>query len=116
MILSNGSHVLIVHRRLFENDNTRFFIGIVLGYEVGIVKVQGHTFIKDAFSGEFIEKRDKRTKIFSIASGTLFVYELPTDLQIDSLTLSADRNGGMRLTDGINFSMDLTEVPHKVPE
>ncbi|GJL55474.1 MAG: hypothetical protein NPIRA02_26060 [Nitrospirales bacterium] len=116
MILSNGSKVLVVHRRLFADDQTRYFIGTVLGYENGIAKVKGHTYIKDSLNGEFVERRDDRIKIFSIASGTLIVYELPADLLLDTVTLLVGSAGSICLTDGSEFSMDLTEITHKSSE
>jgi len=56
MILQEGDKIMVVHRRLFENDKARYFIGIVDGYENGIIKVSGHTWIKEQF-GEFFEAR-----------------------------------------------------------
>ena len=49
-MLERGNKRLIVHRRLFEKDTPRFFIGEVEAYESGILKVKGFTFVKDVFS------------------------------------------------------------------
>lgn len=41
MILTQGSKVLICHRRLFEEDQPRLFVGIADAYEDGLAKVAG---------------------------------------------------------------------------
>ena len=112
-MLEQGEKVLIVHRRMFEKDSPRFFVGEVQDYEQGIVKVKGYTFVKDMFSGNMQKKSDLRTKVMSIVSGTLIVYQLPVIVLLDSVTFSRDQDGGLVLTDGGGFSMDMSEVVHK---
>ena len=72
-MLEQGEKLLIVHRRLFEKDNPRFFVGEVQVYEAGIAKVKGYTFVKDLFTGNFTKKLELRTKLLAIASGTFLV-------------------------------------------
>jgi hypothetical protein len=112
-MIEQGEKVLIVHRRMFENDTPRFFVGEVQAYEQGIVKVKGYTFVKDVFSGNMTKKSDLRTKVMSIVSGTLIVYQLPVIVLLDSVTFSRDQDGGLVLTDGGGFSMDMSEAGHK---
>jgi hypothetical protein len=108
MILSSGSKVLIVHRRLFEDDHPRFFVGQIDAYENGIAKVTGFTFAFDIFDGHFDKKIDQRTKIFSITSGNVFFYELPRDVKIPNLKFEHERHF-VHLIDGAGFKMDLSE-------
>ena len=112
-MLERGEKLLIVHRRLFENDSPRFFVGEVEAYEQGIAKVKGYTFVKDMFSGNMKKKSDLRTKVMSIVSGALIVYQLPVVVLLDSVTFSLDQDGGLVLTDGGGFSMDMSEALHK---
>ncbi|MCC5826871.1 hypothetical protein [Alkalimonas sp.] len=107
-MLQPNTLVLISYRRLFQEDDSRFFLGKVEAYQDGIVKVCGHTILKDGVSGTMKEKSDCRTKLFSISSGTLIVYELPANLQLNDLHFHSQ---GIRLTltDHASFSMDLTE-------
>jgi len=112
-MLELGEKLLIVHRRLFEKDAPRFFVGEVQKYEQGIVKVKGYTFVKDLFSGNMKRKSDLRTKVMSIVSGALIVYQLPVVVLLDSVTFSLDQDGGLVLTDGGGFSMDMSEALHK---
>lgn len=74
-------------------------MGEVLIYEAGIVKVKGYTFVKDMFSGNMQKKSDLRTKVMSIVSGTLIVYQLPVTALLDSMRFSLDQDGGLVLTD-----------------
>lgn len=46
-MLEQGEKLLIVHRRLFDKDTPRFFIGEVEAFETGLAKVKGYTFVKD---------------------------------------------------------------------
>jgi hypothetical protein len=108
MVLHSGQKVLIVHRRLFEADHPRYFVGQVDGYENGIAKVSGFTFSFDAISGHFEKKSDRRTKIFSIISGSIFCYELPESVSLDTLVLEHERHF-VYLTDRSGFKMDLSE-------
>lgn len=111
VILESGDHVLIVHRRLFEKDRGRFFVGTVEAYEAGIARVTGHSFAHDLLGGNVIAKKDCRTKVFSIASGTLIVYRLPAETDMEAIQF-VNRDGELTLTDGSKVCMDLAEMPH----
>ena len=117
MLLQPGFKVLVVHRRLFEKDHERFFIGEVDGYEDGIIRVRGYTWLRDLFAGTFFRKRDERTKILSLASGTFLVYELPADLDVESAGIRFEGEDHVVLCDDKSFEMDLTEgrtyMPHR---
>lgn len=113
MILNNGSKVLVSHRRVFEGDQPRFFVGEVEGYENGIVKVGGYTFGRTRV-GQYARKSDRRSKIFSIASGTILVYELSDEVEIDNVTIVCE---GLQtwLTDGQRRLMDLSDHSVAMP-
>jgi hypothetical protein len=80
-------------------------------YEAGIVKVSGHSFVRDGMTGLMIEKSDERTKILSIASGTLLVHQLPDTVEIGGLRFEIVGTQ-LLLTNGRDFAMNLTEHPH----
>jgi hypothetical protein len=111
MILKQGDMLLIVHRRLYDKDEARFFVGHVEDYESGIVKLRGHSYVRDTISGLMIEKSDVRTRILSLSSGTLLVYQLPDALDIDDVKFEILDNL-LSLTDGKEFKMNLAEHPH----
>ena len=111
MLLKEGDKILVTHRRLFDKDETRFFVGRVDAYEAGVVKATGHSFVRDIMGGRVIEKFDERTKILSLSSGTLIVYQLPDAVVLDKLTFEG-REGLLALTDGKEFTLNLAEYPH----
>jgi hypothetical protein len=47
MLLSNGAKVLVCHRRLFAEDQARYFFGVVEDYCEGIAKVSGFSWTRD---------------------------------------------------------------------
>jgi len=110
-LLEPGDRLLVVHRRLFERDESRFFVGEVEAFEGGIVRVTGYSFVRDAFDGSVCRKQDARTKLFSLTSGTLLVYVLPRSLDLDQAELHW-KDADIRLTDGHQFAMNLSEWSH----
>ena len=110
MLLKEGDLILVAHRRLFERDDSRFFIGKVDAYDMGIVKATGHSYVRERMSGNVLEKADVRTKLLSISSGTLMVYQLPNETCLESLAFSFE-HGCLSLTDGKELRMNLMEAP-----
>ena len=108
MILKTGDKVLIVHRRLYETDRARFFAGAVEEYDHGVARVTGYTFVRETLDGQFIRKEERRTKIFSIASGTLIVYQIRDAFVVDESRIEV-RESKMVLSDGRGFEMNLSE-------
>ena len=112
MILNQGDKLLVVHRRLFEKDDPRFFIGTVQDYEDGVAEVAGFSFVRDVLGGTVQRKEENRTKLLAISSGTLLVYQLPAEVKIESLTITASESE-LHLTDGAGFVMNLSEWTHR---
>ena len=108
MVLKAGNRILVVHRRLFEGDIARFFLGVVDAYEAGLARVTGFTFVREALEGKVLRKPEARTKILSLSSGTLIVYSLPDDLAIENVHIRAG-DGKLVLTDGGSFDINLAE-------
>jgi hypothetical protein len=111
MLLNEGDKILIAHRRLFERDAARFFIGCVDAYEAGIAKVTGHSYVRDPISGNMLEKAEPRTKIVALSSGTLIVYQLPMETVLEAITLTLE-DGILWARDGAAFAMNLGEFTH----
>ena len=114
MILNPGDHVLVAHRRLFAEDQPRFFVGRVDEWQAGLVAATGYAWMRDPMAGGFQRKDDLRTKIFAITSGAIIVYRLPKELTLDSLRLERTGEHGLDLVDGARFRMDLSErIAHR---
>ncbi len=111
MILQSGNKLLIVHRRLFEADRTRYFLGTVNAYEDGVASVSGYTFVHDHVDGDYLRKDDERTKIMPIRSGSLIVYLLSSDFAIDEARICT-RENRLILSDGRGCEMNLSEHAH----
>ena len=111
-MLKPGDKLLIAHRRLFEEDQPRFFVGRVLAYADGIAKVAGHAWVKERVRAEFGRKPDERIKFVPLASGSIIAYELPATIDLARVVLRST-NLELVLTDGAGFSMDLTD---RVPQ
>ena len=82
-------------------------MGSVLAYESGILKVQGWSWIHDQMSGKYTKKNEIRTKIFSIHSSGLLIYQLPRELKSDALRI--EQEGLRSILRADDFEMDLTE-------
>jgi hypothetical protein len=108
MLLDEGDKILVAHRRLFERDETRFFLGRVDAYDSGIVKVTGHSYVRDVVSGNVVKKVESRTKLLSLSSGTLIVYLLPEDVSLAAIQFLYEE-GQLSVTDGKEFTLDLAE-------
>jgi hypothetical protein len=111
MLLNEADKILVVHRRLFEKDEPRFFVGRVEAFDNGIVKVTGHSYVRDMMSGRVVEKLEARTKILSLTSGTLIVYQLPRDVGLDTIQFTW-QEGRLTMSDGSRFTMNLSEYAH----
>lgn len=113
MILGIGTKVLIAHRRLFEGDHGRYFVGVIEGYEAGIARVDGYSWSRDGYDGTYHRKEDLRTKIVSITSGSVICYQLPSNVHLDSFRIVTKKTKILACDDR-EFEMDLSEgVLHK---
>ncbi len=110
-LLEPGDRLLVVHRRMFERDDTHFFLGEVEAFESGVMRVTGHSYVRDNFQALLRRKAEPRTKLLSLTSGTLLVYVLPRSLDLEKTELRCD-DTEMMLSDGGDFSMNLTEWGH----
>lgn len=109
MLIEPGMKLLVAHRRLFETDHLRYFTGSVDGYQDGIARVTGHSWLRNGYTGTFSRKTNAATKLIALASGTVLVYQLPSSVHLDRLIILADEQE-IFLRDDRDFEMDLTEV------
>lgn len=111
-LIEPGCCVLVVHRRLFERDDNRLFVGQIESMEFGVIRATGYSFVRDTMAGTVRRKSDSRTKLLSLTSGTLIVYLLPAEFDLNSVEVCC-RETEMWLTDGSDFSMNLSEWTHR---
>ncbi|MEQ8766490.1 MAG: hypothetical protein RL885_21430 [Planctomycetota bacterium] len=107
--LEPGSILLIVHRRLYDGDQPRYFVGTVRAFDAGFLKIEGYSWVRDPMSGTIVRKDGRRTKLVSLASAALFFYELSADTRLESIHFESDGQGRVQLSDGSELNLDLTE-------
>jgi len=108
MLIEKGEKLLISHRRMYERDNERYFIGVVEAYDQGLVRVKGYTWLHDITHGRLVRKDDKRCKIIPLNSGNLISYVLPAHLDIETSRIE-QRKQHLVLTDGDVVAMDISD-------
>ncbi len=111
MIIENGDAVLVTHRRMFERDETRYFVGRAIACEGPLMKVEGWSFVRDLSTGYVVKKDEKRTKVLSLSSPGYIVYQLPSDVCVESIDIDSG-NGDAVLVDGSRHLMNLSERAH----
>ena len=111
-MLEKGNKILISHRRLFKNDEPRFFVGEVLFYENGFVKIRGYTFVRDFTTGNMLRKDEQRVKIISLNSYGFLVYQLPDDIQVNDIHFE-NVDGQILMKDQTGLNMNMAEYPRR---
>jgi hypothetical protein len=111
MILENGDVVLVSTRRMFERDETRFFLGRTLASDGPLVKIEGFTFVRDLSNGHIVKKAEKRVKILSLSSSGYIVYQLPNVVDLEAVAIESC-NGDAFLVDGSRRLLNLAERTH----
>jgi hypothetical protein len=109
VILSPGEKVHIIHRRLFEHDPHRHFVGTVEAYDAGVVRVTGHVYAVDPMTFQFVRRADLRTRIVSAVSGEVIINVIPSSVKLDKVRYRQEANG-LRVTDGSDWHIDISEI------
>lgn len=105
--VSEGDRIVVVDRRLFRDDNTRIFIGVVERHEEGVLVVRGFGYHVSPYEVSGTERRgDERVRLLSLSAGDM-IYVLPREQEISGLQLKRSPKS-MMLTDG-KFAMDLSD-------
>ncbi len=110
MILELGSIVLVSHRRMFESDECRYFVGSTVACEGDVIKLEGFSFVRDLSNGMIVKKDEKRRKIISLSSPGHFVYQLP-ETNLDTVEIHSG-DGDVSLRNGTCELMNLSERAH----
>lgn len=108
-ILRRGDKIHVMHRRRFEKDVRRHFVGEVDSYEHGVARAFGYVFVIDDLSSHlFVKRPDRRTKLVPVASGDVIVNVLPADVDLDRVRYEL-RERSLFVTDDRSWSMDVKE-------
>ena len=108
MILQQGEKIHVIHRRHFEKEPHRHFVGVVESYEQGVARVTGHVFTVDFAKFAFVRRPETRTRIISVVSGEVLINVLPPAVDLGKV-IYRQENKGVRVTDGSDWHLDLSE-------
>lgn len=106
-VVSESDKIVVVDRRLFRDDNTRIFVGIVETCEEGVIKARGFSFHVSPYEVSGSERRgEERVRVITMSAGDI-IYVLPHDQDLTKLQLRRSPKS-MQLTDG-TFAMDISD-------
>jgi hypothetical protein len=109
MVLRPGEKIHIIHRRHFEAEPHRHFVGVVEAYENGIARVTGHVYTVDPIKFAFFKRPEQRTRVVSLSSGDVLVNILPTTVNLDKVVYKQEKKS-VRVTDGSDWFLDISEI------
>ena len=106
-LLSPGEKIHVMHRRRFDKDVRRHFVGEVESYEEGVARASGYVFVIDDLSKHlFVKRPDRRTKLVPIGSGDVIVNVIPADVDLERVAYEI-KDRTLLVTDGSGWSMGL---------
>ena len=108
MILDVGEKLHIVERRLFNEDLRRHFVGEVVNCIGDMVRAKGNVWIFDNINKDFIKKPEIRERIIKLGDRNT-VNVIPKDVDLNEVIYQRTTNGGLVVTDGKKFSLDVLE-------
>jgi hypothetical protein len=112
MILRSGEKIHVIHRRLYDKDPHRHFIGSVEAYEGGVARVVGHVYTVDTVKFQYVKRPELRTRLISIVSGDLLVNVIPPSVDLEKISYRQEKKG-VRVSDGSDWHLDLSEFTWK---
>ncbi len=106
-VIGEGDRILVVDKRLFKDDNTRLFVGVVEEFGGDAMRARGFSFHVSPYEVSGAERRgEERVRVITLAAGDI-VYLLGRDQDLTRLQLKRSPKS-MQLTDGV-FAMDLSD-------
>jgi hypothetical protein len=112
MILRSGEKIHVIHRRFYEKDPHRHFIGTVEDYEGGVARVVGHVYTVDTVKFQYIRRPEVRTRIISLVSGDLLVNIIPPSVDLEKISYKLEKKS-VRVSAGPEWHLDLSEFTWK---
>lgn len=109
MVLSKGEKILVIRRRLFEEDIRRHFVGEVEEVSAELVRLNGYAFIFDDTDKEFKRRSKLQTNIFSLVDAGIAVIVLPEEIDLEAIRYTINDKGQRVLTDGNSFYLQVSE-------
>jgi hypothetical protein len=108
MILDIGEKVHIIERRHFPEDLRRHLVGAVTRCTENTIRVKGRVWVFDGARGGFIQKPEERDRVVQLGE-RLTVNVIPPEVRLDEIRYVVTPQGGLVVSDGKKFSLDVTE-------
>jgi hypothetical protein len=106
--IRDGDHILVIDRKLFHDDNTRFFVGVVEEYDDRVIRLRGFPFHLSPYEVTGVERHgEQRVRVLSM-SGDILLYMLPRETDLDKMQLRRSPKS-LQITDGGAVTLDLSE-------
>ncbi len=106
-VIRPDDRIVLIDKRMFKDDNTRIFAGVVEDCDGMMVRARGFVFHVSSYDVGGQERRgEERVRVFSLGAGDI-VYQLPREQDTSKLTLKRSPKS-MTLSDG-QFAMDLSD-------
>jgi hypothetical protein len=106
--IRDGDHILVIDRKLFHDDNTRFFVGEVEEYDDRVVRLRGFPFHLSPYEVTGVERHgEQRTRVLAM-TGDILVYLLPRETDLEKMQLRRSPKS-LQMTDGGAVTVDLSE-------
>lgn len=106
--IRDGDNILVIDRKLFHDDNTRFFVGTVEEYDDTVVRVRGFPFHLSPYEVTGVERHgEERVRVIGM-SGDVMMYLLPREANVPKMQLRRSPKS-LQMTDGEAVTVDLSE-------
>lgn len=108
-LLAPGEKIHVIHRRNFDKDPRRHFVGQVESYENGIARASGYVFVVDDLNKNmFVKRPDRRTKLIPLSSGDVIVNVIPETTDLEKVHYEL-KDRALHVTDGKSWRIDVKE-------
>jgi len=106
--LRDGDKLLVIEQRLYKDDNTRMFVGVVEDHDQATIRLRGFPFHLNPYEISGSERHgEERVRLISLSAGYI-IYLLPPEMDVSKLMLRRSPKSLM-LTEGETLSLDLSE-------
>jgi hypothetical protein len=109
MVVEKGEKIHVMIRRKFETDLRRHFIGEITAVSGTLVRVEGHSYLLDTLTNQYIRKQHKRSRIIGLGDSGNIVSVLPSNAVLENVTYTQSEQNCLVVTDGKTFSLDVNE-------
>jgi hypothetical protein len=107
-----NDRILVVDRKLYRDDVTNMFVGVVEDFQDGFVRVRGYAYHIHPYEMGTERRAEERVRVVSLHSGDV-IYLLPLELDVGQIQIKRSPKT-LILTDGQSFTMDLTDCLARV--